>query len=198
MPPAAPQRAARLRFGGPLGFLCVLVDLEAELQRALECPGVALQVRDNDAMAPSAFDADIDKRHWAPDQIGVRQAQLLVDRRTTGGADEGRDVAVIDAEINGRTQCRRPPVLVAGFGAPGEDRLGQYRRVVERAVSAEGRAAVGGVDRLPGERATEIGRDANVVRDAVAETVAATGAPGQIVLAPGKEIAGNRAAIARE
>ena len=37
-------------------------------------------------MAPRALDTDIDKRHWAPDQIGVRQAQLLVDRRTTGGA----------------------------------------------------------------------------------------------------------------
>src|SRR5205085_11531091 len=76
--------------------------LEAELQRALECPGVALQVRDNDAMAPGALDTDIDKRHRAPDQIRVREAQLLIDRRAARSLDERRDVAMVGAEIDRR------------------------------------------------------------------------------------------------
>src|SRR5205085_11638889 len=76
--------------------------LEPELQRALECVGIALQVRDNDAMPPGALDTDIDKRHRAPDQIGVREAQLLIDRRAARSLDERRDVAMVGAEIDRR------------------------------------------------------------------------------------------------
>ena len=36
-------------------------------------------------MAPSAFDADIDKRHRAPDQVEVCDAQFFVDRRPARG-----------------------------------------------------------------------------------------------------------------
>ena len=52
--------------------------LEAEFQRALHGKGVALQVGNDFAMAPGAFDADIDKGHRAPDQVDVREGQLLV------------------------------------------------------------------------------------------------------------------------
>src|ERR1044071_758461 len=82
--PAAPRRATRLRFGGPLGFLCALVDLEAEFQRALECVGIALEVGHDDAVAPGALDTDIDKSDRAPDQVEMRQAQLLVVGGPTG------------------------------------------------------------------------------------------------------------------
>src|SRR5262249_872390 len=59
----------------------------------------------------------------------------------------------------------------------------------------EERPAVRRVDGLPAKRAAEIGCDADVVGDAIAEAVAAANTPGQVVLAPGEEVAGNSAAI---
>src|ERR1051326_5348902 len=170
--------------------------LEPEFQRALECVGIALQVRDDNTMAPGGLNADIDKRHRAPDQIGVREAQLLVNRRPARRLDEGRDIVVVDAEIDRRSQCRRPPMLIADFTAPGDDRRRQHRRVVERAVGREEGPAVRRVDCLTGQRTTKIGCDTDIVADLIAKSVPGRGAPGPIVLSPGEEIARQRAAIA--
>ena len=49
----------------------------------------------------------------------------------------------------------------------------------------------------PVKRAAKIGRHADIVGDAVAKAIAAGHAPGQIVLAPGEEIARERTAIAQ-
>jgi hypothetical protein len=86
-------------------------------------------------------------------------------------------------------------MLVADFGAPGRDRRCPDKRVVQRPVGREERPAVRRVNRLAAERAAEIGRDADVVADLIAEAVAGGRAPRQIVLAPGEEIAGQRTAV---
>src|SRR5438270_4813620 len=87
-------------------------------------------------------------------------------------------------------------MLVADFASPRGDRRRADERIVERPVSAEERSTIRGVDGLPPKPAAEIGRDTDIVGDAVAETVAAADAPRQIVLAPGEEITRDRAAIA--
>src|SRR5947207_15467303 len=88
-------------------------------------------------------------------------------------------------------------MLVADFASPRGDRRRADERIVERPVSAEERSTIRGVDGLTPKPAAEIGRDTDIVGDAVAETVAAPDAPGQIVLAPGEEITRDRAAIAQ-
>src|SRR5947207_15944824 len=86
-------------------------------------------------------------------------------------------------------------MLVADFGTPRGDRRRADERIVERPVSAEERSTIRGVDGLPPKPAAEIGRDTDVVGDAIAETVAGCGAPGEIVLATGKAVTGKRAAV---
>src|SRR5438067_9422672 len=88
-------------------------------------------------------------------------------------------------------------MLVTDFGTPGDNRGRADERIIERPVSAEERSTIRGVDGLPPKPAAEIGRDTDIVGDAVAETVAAADAPRQIVLAPGEEITRDRAAIAQ-
>src|SRR5437867_13381261 len=51
---------------------------EPDAHRALESIGVALEVGDRHPVAPGIFDAEVDKRHRAPNQIGMRHAQELV------------------------------------------------------------------------------------------------------------------------
>src|SRR5204863_5213990 len=102
------------------------------------------------------------------------------------------------AEVDGRTQLRRPPMLVADAGAKGGDCRATHRRVIELTVGREERPAVGGVESLTNQRAAEIGRHrAGAHRaDHLADALAGREAPGQIVLAPGEEIAGEGAAVA--
>ncbi len=71
-------------------------------------------------MAPGALDPDIDKRDRAPDQVDMRQAEFLVDRRPARGPDEGGDVLMVHAEIDIRAQLVGPPML-------GEARLNNPR-----------------------------------------------------------------------
>src|ERR1700716_2299225 len=97
--------------------------LEAELHRGLQGPGIALQVVQSNAVAPGALDPEIDKRHRAPDQIGMRQRYFLVVGTAARSRDiEGADIGMMHAEIDCRAQLRRPPMLVTDLGAPGEDR----------------------------------------------------------------------------
>src|SRR5438067_408062 len=86
-------------------------------------------------------------------------------------------------------------MLVADFGSPRGDRRRTDERIVERPVSAEERSTIRGVDSLTPKPAAEIGRDTDVVGNAIAKTVAGCRAPGQIVLAPGKEVTRQRAAV---
>jgi hypothetical protein len=72
-------------------------------------------------------------------------------------------------------------MLVANPAAPGDDRRGQDRCVIEPTVERKVRAAVRRVDRLAVQGAAEIGRHADVVGDAIADAVAAGHTPGQIV-----------------
>src|SRR5580698_7946243 len=53
--------------------------LELHLQHAAEHVRVAADVVKVDAMAPAVLDTEIDKADRAPDQVDVRQIQLLVE-----------------------------------------------------------------------------------------------------------------------
>src|SRR5712671_671473 len=150
-------------------------------------------------MAPGTLDPDIDKRDRAPDQVEMRNAELLVDRRPAGGPDEGGDIVVVHAEIDIRAQLVGPPMLVVDAGREGGDRLGEHRRIVDRPARAEIRPAVGCGERAAGaaaEGAAEIGCHPDVVGDLITEAVAPGQATADAVLAPGEEVAGNRTAIA--
>src|SRR5262249_34913929 len=52
--------------------------LESDPHRALQAISVTLEVLRSHTMAPSKFRADVDKRHRAPDNIPVRDAQQFV------------------------------------------------------------------------------------------------------------------------
>src|SRR5207248_1875539 len=172
--------------------------LEAELHRALQGPGIAPLVADRDAMPPGAFDTEIDKRHRAPDQVRMCQVEFLVGVVAGGNPDiEGADVGMFHAEVDGRAQGWQPPMLVTDLEAEGGDWRAGNRGVVEPPIGREKRPAVGGVEGLAQQRAAEIGRDrAGAHRaDHLADAFAGRRAPGQIVLAPGEEIAGQGAAI---
>src|SRR5467141_2132644 len=114
-------------------------------------------------MAPGALDPKIDKRHRAPDQIGMRQVELFV----VGAAARslkivGAHVGMADAEVDRETQLRGPPMLVADPG--GKCRVGGTAGmgVVEYPVGREPGSAVrpvaGPAGRRPAEGAAEIGR----------------------------------------
>src|SRR5260370_35579552 len=134
------------------GFRGYVRLLEAELHRGLQGPGIALRIGNSDAMPPGPLDPEIDKRHRAPDQIGMRQVEFLVVGAAARGLDvEGVDVGMMYAEIDGRAQLRRPPVLVTGSCAPGEDRGAGDRRVVQPAVGGKERPAAEAVEGLAGE-----------------------------------------------
>src|SRR3954467_3546901 len=123
------QRPAGKAGGSRIGS--VTAGLEAELQGALHRPSIAPLIADRDAGGPGAVSPDIDKRYRAPDQVGMRQVQLLVRGGAVGDADiEGADVGVLHAEIDAGAQLRRPPMLVADTGAKGGDRCAADRRII--------------------------------------------------------------------
>src|SRR5258705_13998664 len=95
-------------------------------------------------MAPGALDTEIDESDRAPDEIGVRQVEFLVD----GGAARGLQVeavgiGMIHAEFDRPAHIGRPPMLVADAGAEGGDGRTGYSRDIEPAGGREGRPAVG-------------------------------------------------------
>src|SRR4029077_5199311 len=51
---------------------------EPDAHRTLQGIRVALEVRDSHAMAIGIFDAEVDKGHGAPNQVGMRHGQALV------------------------------------------------------------------------------------------------------------------------
>src|SRR6266567_3643427 len=81
----APRRSPAA--GGPLGQRASSVRLEPDLHRTLHGVGIAPRVRRDLAMAPRTLDPDIDKRDRAPNQVEMREAQLLVGRAQPIGAD---------------------------------------------------------------------------------------------------------------
>src|SRR5271166_3029182 len=84
---------------------------ESDAHLALDGIRVALEVGHSDAMAPAIFGTEVDKRHRAPEQVGVGYRQLLV----VGGA-RSEDVRVEripdPADLQGRPQAVGPPMLV--------------------------------------------------------------------------------------
>src|SRR5215469_15982381 len=89
---------------------------ESDAHLTLEGVRVALEVGDRDAVAPAVFDTEVDKRHRAPEQVGMGYRQLLV----VGGArsEDARVERVPDpADLQGRPQVVGPPVLVPDPGA---------------------------------------------------------------------------------
>src|SRR5690348_16032033 len=105
---------------------------------------------------------------------------------------------MVYAEIDSGTDLWRPPMLVADAGRVGDDGGCAHRRVVKRPVRAEERAAIGGRESLARQCSAEVGGDAVVVRDHVADAIAARRTPGQVVLSPSKEVARNGSAISDE
>src|SRR5215472_12483 len=90
---------------------------ESDAHLALKGIGVAPEIGDGEAVTPAIFEAEIDKRHRAPEQIGVGYRQLLVE----GGVRVHDDVRVDripdPADLQGRPQVLGPPMLVPDPGA---------------------------------------------------------------------------------
>src|SRR6516165_1926953 len=89
---------------------------EAHAHQAFEGVGVALEIVDRDAVAPAIFETEIDKRHRAPEQIGVSYRQRLVVALITCCVVRTEDVGVHrvpdPAGIDRRPQIVGPPMLV--------------------------------------------------------------------------------------
>src|SRR5215469_4535719 len=132
------------------------------------------------ALPPGVFDADIDKRHRVPDQVGVRGKDLLVERRGLGGTHQlDRNAELrMPATIDVAAQIVEPPVLITGIGTNylrcrGTDQRGGRGggRTAKRAV-APGRPVV--------SRNVEVGAAVYVG----AEPVATHNMEGKVILRP--------------
>ena len=87
--------------------------LEPEPQHRLQGPGIAFEAGDQNAVPPRALGPEIDKRDRTPEQIRMRDRQLLVIGITPRGLEvEGAGVGMAHADVHRRAQFGCPPVLV--------------------------------------------------------------------------------------
>src|SRR5438309_11365017 len=94
----------------------LLLELDAEF--ADQGLAITVKLGDGVALCEHVFDAGVDERDRAPDQIGMACLKLLVLVDRLRGADQlRRDIVVSVAVRDVRPQIRQPPMLVAGVEA---------------------------------------------------------------------------------
>src|SRR5207237_8131391 len=94
----------------------LLLELDAEF--ADQGLAITVKLGDGVALCEHVFDAGVDERARAPDQIGMACLKLLVMVDSVRGADQLRRAIVVSVVVRDvRVQLRWLPTLVAGDGA---------------------------------------------------------------------------------
>src|ERR1700730_12865251 len=174
---------------------------ESDAHRALERIDVALEIVRGHPMAPGVFDAEVDKRDRAPDQVGMRCAQQLV---ALARRQVGVYVIVDRTRLERRAEVFGPPVLVPDPAVRRSGRLRAHHPVIGPAGGRAGRVPLRVGQRVDKAetRHIEVGAEICVDAEAVGKLACHLGAgadaTAETVLAHGTRYAAERVDVAAE